>query len=63
MPVRQAEALEIIVALNSLVEQGFITSWSFDRSWTIEGGATYGPYTRQQAFGFIEGCRAMGANV
>lgn len=63
MPIEQGHPCEIIRALNALQEQGFITGWRFNRSWTIEGGATYGPYTRQQAFGFIEGCRAMGANI
>jgi hypothetical protein len=61
--VEQGQVTEIVNALNKLVDHGFITSWTHQRSWTIYAGATFGPYTRQQAFGFIEGCRAMGANV
>lgn len=55
---------EIAATLDRLIDHGFLTSWRREgRRWHIQAGAAYGPYTTREAFGFIEGARAMGANV
>lgn len=57
---------DIKAGLDALKDQNFITAWRRvgpNGHWVIEGGATYGPYTTREAFGFVEGTRAMGANV
>ncbi len=60
----EASHAAVATALAALAEHGFIGGWSqAGRPWTIQAGATYGPFTTSEAVGFAEGCRAMGAGV
>lgn len=55
---------DVRAGLEALKDHGFITDWwRVKRTrWLIKGGeALYGPFTTREAFGFVEGCRAMGA--
>jgi hypothetical protein len=57
---------EVIAALTSLEEQGFIDSWIKLRkvaSVTILAGVEFGPYTLAEAYAWCDGCEAMGAAV
>lgn len=60
---RRALEEGIAAALRELREQGFILEWGRQGSrWTVVVGADeFGPYTTREAYGFVDGCRAMGA--
>lgn len=63
-PPMPGSVADITAGLRALRDQKFITEWGRHGSrWVIVCGATFGPYTTREAFGFVEGCRAMGANV
>lgn len=58
------DTADIKAALDRLQEHGFITGWRREgKRWIVEAGASFGPYTTREAFGFVEGARAMGAGI
>ena len=48
--------------LRRLQTDGFISEWGkHGRRFVIVAGATFGPYTRNEAEAWLDGCEAMGA--